>query len=100
MRYIDINLLTPKEHCEGWDGPCENTNAKWIRQGSSYEDDERNVAYLCHDCEKDCIQYWTEMRMDYQNAVLPLDDYHEPFDSDNEIRVPIIEFLKDFGITQ
>ena len=47
--------------CQGWGGPCTNTNAVRFHMGTLYEDPEANYATLCPECREACEAHWKEM---------------------------------------
>lgn len=54
-----------KEKCQGLEGPCNNLNATYQRQGSAYIEDKYNWACLCPECQKLANEYWKEMWNEY-----------------------------------
>jgi len=47
--------------CQGWEGPCENTNAVKYHMNTKYEDEESNYTVLCPQCQEWCDEYWYDM---------------------------------------
>lgn len=54
------------EHCEGFEGPCENTDAEWYGMNCLYQDERSNWRYLCKECQIASDEYWNDM---WQDAV-------------------------------
>ena len=58
------------ESCNGFEEPCENTEAEWGHMGTRYVNERSNWAYLCKECRIICGDYWTDMFSDYYSLVL------------------------------
>jgi hypothetical protein len=75
--------------CQGYDGPCDRTDAVRTRQNTSYAyekekiklkyiitgqveypDNEMNYATLCPECQKAANEYWRQMWADYRSMTL------------------------------
>jgi hypothetical protein len=74
--------------CQGYDGPCDRTDAVRTRQNTAYvyekekiklkyiiygyveyPDNEKNYATLCPECQKQANEYWDQMWSDYRSMV-------------------------------
>lgn len=55
--------------CQGFDGPCERTDATKNRQNTQYSNEERNWAILCPECQKSANEYWADRWADYYSMV-------------------------------
>jgi DNA-directed RNA polymerase subunit M/transcription elongation factor TFIIS len=65
---IEFEILEKKEEtrkCEGFSGPCKNTNAKYRLQHTAYADENSNWKYLCPDCQNESNEYWDEQWKEY-----------------------------------
>lgn len=53
--------MTNELQCDGWEGPCDSTNAIRYRMNAGFEKEELNYRNLCPDCIKLCDAHWEEM---------------------------------------
>jgi (p)ppGpp synthase/HD superfamily hydrolase len=56
-----LNLPSNLARCQGWYGPCTNTNAVRFHMGTLYENPEANWVTLCPECREACEAHWKEM---------------------------------------
>ena len=69
-KIISLGDYTVKKHkCQGFEGPCENMNATYNRQGSNYVKNKLNYAWLCPSCQKLSYEYWREMWHEYYSYI-------------------------------
>lgn len=58
------------KHCEGFEGPCENTEAEWVRMNCQYQNERSNWRYMCEECAIVATEYWREMWDEYWSMVI------------------------------
>lgn len=51
---------TPLDHCQGFEEPCERTDAKWNKATTHFENDEHNWAYFCPEHKIASDKFWNE----------------------------------------
>jgi hypothetical protein len=56
--------------CEGWEGPCDRTDAMRQRQNTAYVEDDRNWVTLCPDCMRANDNCWSERWSEYYSGCL------------------------------
>lgn len=54
--------------CDGFEGPCENTNAIYVRMRTYYQKEEDNHMWLCPECQEVARKYWDEMWEEYYSG--------------------------------
>lgn len=58
----------PLAHCEGSDGPCDETKAAWFHKTTAYKDENDNWAYMCDACKSSELDYWKEQWDEYYSG--------------------------------
>jgi hypothetical protein len=53
------------DHCEGFEGPCNNVvGATWIRSKTFYKEERINWHFLCPDCTEISKKFWDDQWLD------------------------------------
>lgn len=56
---------TPLDHCQGFEEPCERTDAKWERNGAAYGYEKYNWSYLCPVHKEGSDEFWDQQWKEY-----------------------------------
>ena len=58
----------PLEYCQGFQGPCDNTDVEWFHTSTCYQDERSNWACMCEQCKQCELEYWSEMWAEYYSG--------------------------------
>lgn len=56
------------DKCQGFDAPCDRTDAEWHHNGTDYPNERDNWSYLCPECMEASDDFWAEQWRDYYSG--------------------------------
>ena len=69
--YREFSRINTPHHCEGIEGPCENTEITQQDCRTQYADPSQNRSpWLCAECAQAYHDYWDEMWANYNRGRL------------------------------